>query len=197
VTEASAVTEASTVGALVAQNAALRPDAIAFVEAASGETMTWRDYDRRADAIASGLVDAGYRRGDRLAVHLVDGPAVHAAYVGCERAGVIAVGIGPRAGPREVAHLMERTGAVGIVRSLDEHPLRRLWDAGTVVSVNTDDPGFFGSDLVSEYAIAGRLLDLDRRGYARLAANAVDGSFAPEAVKAELHDAIHEWARRG
>jgi len=86
---------------------------------------------------------------------------------------------------------------LGVVRSLDEHPLRRLWDAGAVVSVNTDDPGFFGSDLLTEYAIAGRLLVLDRRGYARLAANAVDGSFAPEAVKAELHDAIHDWARRG
>src|SRR3989454_2285106 len=86
---------------------------------------------------------------------------------------------------------------LGIVRSLDEHPLRRLWDAGAAVSVNTDDPGFFGSDLVSEYAIAGRLLDLDRRGYARLAANSVDGSFATEALKAELHDAIHNWARRG
>src|SRR5205823_5594056 len=45
---------------------------------------------------------------------------------------------------------------LGIVRSLDEHPLRRLWDAGAVVSVNTDDPGFFGSDLVSENAIPGR-----------------------------------------
>src|SRR5690349_15470531 len=86
---------------------------------------------------------------------------------------------------------------LGVVRSLDEHPLRRLWDAGAMVSVNTDDPGFFGSDLLTEYAIAGRLLDLDRRGYARLAANSVDGSFAPEAVRAELHLGIHDWAKRG
>lgn len=85
---------------------------------------------------------------------------------------------------------------LGIVPSLAEHPLRRLWDAGAIVSVNTDDPGFFAADLVTEYAIAGRLLDLDRRGYARLAANSVDGSFAPDAVKAALHDAIHDWARR-
>src|SRR5439155_1158862 len=73
---------------------------------------------------------------------------------------------------------------LGVVPSLDAHPLRRLWDAGAIVSVNTDDPGFFASDLVSEYAIAGRLLGLDRRGYARLAANSVDGSFAPAAVTA-------------
>src|SRR2546426_10771903 len=81
---------------------------------------------------------------------------------------------------------------LGVVRSLDAHPLRRLWDAGAGVSVNTDDPGFFASDLVSEYAIAGRLLDLDRRGYARLAVNAVDGSFAPEARQARRDRADHE-----
>src|SRR5439155_908239 len=50
---------------------------------------------------------------------------------------------------------------LGVVPSLDAHPLRRLWDAGAIVSVNTDDPGFFASDLVSEYAIAGRLRGRD------------------------------------
>src|SRR5437870_699894 len=82
---------------------------------------------------------------------------------------------------------------LGVVASLDEHPLRQLWDAGVLVSVNTDDPGFFGCDLVGEYAIAGRLLGLDRAGYARLARNSVESSFAPEAVKADLRAAIAEW----
>ena len=85
---------------------------------------------------------------------------------------------------------------LGVVSSLDEHPLRQLWDAGVVVSVNTDDPGFFGCDLTGEYAIAGRLLDLDRAGYARLASNSVESSFAPEAVKSELRSAIDAWSAR-
>src|SRR5437016_4636234 len=79
---------------------------------------------------------------------------------------------------------------LGVVASLDAHPLRQLWEAGVRVSVNTDDPGFFGCDLVGEYAIAGRLLGLDRAGYARLARNSVESSFAPEAVKADLRAAI-------
>ena len=82
---------------------------------------------------------------------------------------------------------------LGVVASLDEHPLRQLWDAGVLVSVNTDDPGFFGCDLVGEYAIAGRLLGLDRAGYARLARNGVESSFAPEVTKAELRAAIATW----
>ena len=84
--------------------------------------MTWRDYDRRANAIASGLVAAGYAPGDRYALQLADGPDVHAAYVGCERAGLVTVGIGPRAGAREVEHLVATTGAVARARAVDDLP---------------------------------------------------------------------------
>jgi adenosine deaminase len=86
---------------------------------------------------------------------------------------------------------------LGVVPTLDEHPLRRLWDAGVLVSVNTDDPGFFDCDLLGEYTIAGRLLDLDRRGYARLARNSVDASFAPDELKATLRTEIEDWVRNG
>jgi adenosine deaminase len=40
---------------------------------------------------------------------------------------------------------------LGIYPSLDQHPLDALLRAGVAVSVNTDDPGFLGIDLVSEY----------------------------------------------
>jgi aminodeoxyfutalosine deaminase len=65
------------------------------------------------------------------------------------------------------------------------------------VSVHTDDPGFFDCDLLGEYAIAGRLLDLDRAGYARLAANSIEASFAPEELKAALRGEIDDWRERG
>ncbi len=42
---------------------------------------------------------------------LPDGPGVHAAFVGVERAGLVVVGIGHRAGDREIAHLLSLTGA--------------------------------------------------------------------------------------
>jgi len=85
---------------------------------------------------------------------------------------------------------------LGVAPSLEEHPLRRLWDAGIIVSVNTDDPGYFDCDLTGEYAIAGRLLDLDREGYGGLALNSVESSFAPETLKEELRSEITDWVRR-
>jgi len=41
-----------------------------------------------------------------------------------------------------------RTGACS---SFAAHPLRRLFDAGLLVTLNSDDPAFFGSDLANEY----------------------------------------------
>ena len=72
-------------------------------------TMTWRAYDERSSRIAAAL--STYERGDRVALKLADGPEVHTAMLGCEKAGLVAVGIGARAGGRETHHLVERTGA--------------------------------------------------------------------------------------
>src|SRR5574340_869179 len=42
----------------------------------------------------------------------------------------------------------------GVVRSLEAHPIRRLYDAGVPITLNTDDPGIFGTTLNNEYEIA-------------------------------------------
>jgi acyl-CoA synthetase len=99
-----------TLASLVAGNAREKPDEPAFIEAASCLTMTWREYDERSSHIAATLATA-YAPGDRVAIQLPDGPGVHAVMLACEKAGIVAVGVGSRAGAREVAHLVERTGA--------------------------------------------------------------------------------------
>jgi len=44
--------------------------------------------------------------------------------------------------------------ATGAVESLAAHPVRRLYDAGVPIVLNTDDPGLFGTTLEREYEIA-------------------------------------------
>ncbi len=44
--------------------------------------------------------------------------------------------------------------ATGAVRSLEEHPVRRLFDAGIPIVLNTDDPAIFGTTLRQEYQLA-------------------------------------------
>jgi acyl-CoA synthetase len=98
-----------TLGALVAANAAAAGDRLAFL--GGDHRLSWDEYHDRADALARALVDVGVRKGDRVAVWLADGPAVHICWVAIERAGGVIVGIGPRAGRREVDHLLATTGA--------------------------------------------------------------------------------------
>ncbi|WP_419587082.1 adenosine deaminase [Streptomyces sp. Qhu-G9] len=98
--------------------------------------------------------------------------------------------------PRLLAHLAEHriplevcptsNIATRAVRTLDEHPIKEFVRAGVVVTVNSDDPPMFGTDLNNEYAVAARLLDLDERGLAALARNAVEASFLDGPGKAAL-----------
>ncbi|HVM65540.1 MAG TPA: class I adenylate-forming enzyme family protein [Acidimicrobiales bacterium] len=112
-----------TLSDLVSLHARTRPGANAFVTPA--ERATWADYDRDADLVAGAIRAAGVQRGERVAVLLPDGPFVHAAFVGAERAGAIIVGIGARAGEREVAHLVSRTGAVLAITDRADVPVAR------------------------------------------------------------------------
>ncbi len=141
-----------TLGATVAANAARIGGREAFI---GGEhRMTWREYDERADAIAGALLDAGMQPRDRVGVLLPDGPAVHACYLGVERAGGVIVGIGPRAGRREVEHLLGVTGASMVLGAADddrvEHRITRLGVTETEVpdgDVRPSGPGLGLDDL--------------------------------------------------
>jgi aminodeoxyfutalosine deaminase len=76
--------------------------------------------------------------------------------------------------------------ATRAVASLDEHPIREMVDAGVLVTMGSDDPPMFGTDLNTEYAVAARLLELDPAGVAGLAKNAVEVSFLDPAGKTAL-----------
>ncbi|SDP16851.1 adenosine deaminase [Streptomyces sp. cf386] len=98
--------------------------------------------------------------------------------------------------PKLLAHLAEHriplevcptsNIATRAVRTIEEHPVKEFVEAGIVVTINSDDPPMFGTDLNNEYAVAARLLDLDERGLAGLAKNAVDASFLDEPGKARI-----------
>ncbi len=106
-----------TVGSMVRRWAKEKPDAVAFYTSVERNlhTFTWSDYDRAADRIAEVVLATGIPSRSRVAVMMPDGPGVHAVYVGLERAGMVCVGIGARAGDREIAHLLTLTGAETLI----------------------------------------------------------------------------------
>ncbi|MFJ6197695.1 adenosine deaminase [Micromonospora sp. NPDC092111] len=72
------------------------------------------------------------------------------------------------------------------VARIEEHPLRRLVDAGVRVTINSDDPPMFGTTLNDEYAVAARLLDAGPDQLAALAREAVAASFLDPAGQVRI-----------
>jgi adenosine deaminase/aminodeoxyfutalosine deaminase len=64
-----------------------------------------------------------------------------------------------------------------------EHPLRHYFDAGLLVTVNSDDPAFFGSDLAHEYLLAHTQQKFSRNELRQLASNSIRASFLPDPEK--------------
>jgi len=72
----------------------------------------------------------------------------------------------------------------GVCSSFAAHPLRRYFDRGLLVTLNSDDPAFFGSDLAGEFLLAHTEQGFTRDELRHLAANSIRASFLPEAEKA-------------
>ena len=89
----------------VARNAEQRPDRFGYIDH-PGKSFTWREFDATATALAEQLAGVGVARGDRVAVWHGDSAAIHLLFVAVERCGAIVVGIGARAGTREVAAIL-------------------------------------------------------------------------------------------
>ncbi len=127
--------------------------------------------------------------------------AVHA--LGAERIGH---GINAVEDPDLLAYLAEHRIALEVcptsnvcthaVASLAEHPLARLIDAGVLVSINSDDPPMFSTNLNREYLVAAELLGLDEDGTADLARWSVRDSFLDEVGKRDLLAEIDSYVDR-
>lgn len=128
---------------LVRRHANERPHALAYLDVADPDRrLTWLAYDRRSNAIAQSLVTRGAARGDRVAVLCPDGIDAHVAYVGCEKAAVVAVGLGARAGERERAQLLTKTGASVVL----EPPFEEEASVGpTRDSLGAAEPSFLNT----------------------------------------------------
>jgi len=154
-----------------------RGDALAV---AGGEArMTWASYARRADRLAQALLGLGLARGERVAVWLPDGPGVHAAYLGCEKAGLVVVGVGPRAGERELRHLLDASGARALVS--------RASHRGVAPAALAAEARAAGGPLAHHVLVEG---ELEEDAPIRVDGRAVDASGAPPPARALAADEV-------
>ena len=67
----------------------------------------------------------------------------------------------------------------GCCPDFDKHPIRDYFDSGLMVTLNSDDPPMFGSNLLEEYILVHERFGFSLDQLRELAANAVEASFLP------------------
>ena len=77
-----------------------------------------------------------------------------------------------------------------VFSDLRDHNLKQLMDAGVVVTVNSDDPSYFGGYVGANYLAIADALDLTRDDLATLARNSIEATFLPDHRKSALRQEL-------
>lgn len=85
--------------------------------------------------------------------------------------------------------------ALRVVDRLEDHPIPEMLERGLLVSVNSDDPAYFGGYLGDNYEALSGALGFDEGRMVKLARNSINSSFADALRKAELITALEEALR--
>ena len=80
-----------------------------------------------------------------------------------------------------------------VVDRIEDHNLKRLLDRGLCVTVNSDDPAYFGGYLAENYRAVYDGLQLSRADITQLARNSLNASFLPAADKQAWMGRIDEF----
>jgi len=67
-----------------------------------------------------------------------------------------------------------------VVEDLADHPLPRMLDAGLLVTINSDDPSYFGGYVGDNYDAVSAALGLETPQLVELARNSLVASFLPD-----------------
>jgi len=106
--------------------------------------------------------------------------------------------------PELVAHLRDRrvpltvcplsNVRLGGVASIELHRLRDMLDAGLVVTINSDDPAYFGGYIADNYRAVEEALGLSVDQLRQMAAFSIEASFLSAEAKAPLLAEIAAWS---
>jgi adenine deaminase len=86
---------------------------------------------------------------------------------------------------------------LAVVKRIEDHNLKRLLDMGLCVTVNSDDPAYFGGYLLENYLAVQRGLALTRADIVQLARNSITASFLTQPEKQQWLQRIETYAQTG
>ena len=81
----------------------------------------------------------------------------------------------------------------GCCKSFEEHPVKLYFESGLMVTINSDDPPMFGSNLLQEYVLVHERFEFSLEQMRELAANSVEASFLPPERKLALLRRVEQY----
>lgn len=85
--------------------------------------------------------------------------------------------------------------ALKAVDRLEDHPLKKLMDQGVLVTINSDDPAYFGGYMNENYQASAEALGLNNMELCQLAKNSFEASWLAEEEKAKHIQKIEQYCR--
>jgi adenosine deaminase len=144
----------------------------------------------------AGVYAEAKRLGFRLTVHAGEAAGAGSVWNALRRLGAERIGHGTRAGedPALLDYLAEKQIPVemcplsnvrtGVVSRIEEHPIRRYFDRGLLVTVSTDDPKMFGNSLAEEFQTLRTVFGFSEMEIRRLKENSIRASWMEAKEKA-------------
>lgn len=113
-----------------------------------GPSLTYRQWDLAANAVARGMAERGIVRGDRVVLLLTNAEACDfaVAYAACHRAGAAVVPVNPRYAARELDHIIEDSGAGLVVAGTESSRVDGV-PAASCADLASADPSPFDVEL--------------------------------------------------
>jgi adenosine deaminase/aminodeoxyfutalosine deaminase len=81
----------------------------------------------------------------------------------------------------------------GCCERIEQHPIREYFEGGLFVTINSDDPPMFGSDLLSEYLLIQDHFAFSLEQMREFAANSIEASFLPPERKLKLLAQVEQY----
>jgi adenosine deaminase len=82
----------------------------------------------------------------------------------------------------------------GIFPTYQDHPLRKLKDAGVRVTLNSDDPGLFNCSIGSEYEVARKEFGFSDKELLETTRTAIEAAFVDEPTRKQLLQKVDNFS---
>ena len=80
-----------------------------------------------------------------------------------------------------------------VIKELDHHPLMKMISKGLLVTINSDDPAYFGGYVNENYFGVAQALNLSKENICQLAKNSFQASFLDEEAKKQMIKKVDEY----